>query len=156
LLDNLKYLNLESNALNGTIPSEIGLLTNLEAFRLRRNGLGGTVPQEIYQLENLKFLDLDLLLFRDPEFSCDETYIEVIVTTGYYAEETWEIVDDDLTSVASGGNYTAGQAAHLEQICAPANACTFVLRRGFAEVKRLGKVYENNAYRSILEVDICS
>ena len=58
-LTELTHLNFYTNNLIGTIPSEIGQLTELTHLELDRNALTGTVPSEIGQLTNLTFLELD-------------------------------------------------------------------------------------------------
>lgn len=49
----------ENNGLNGTIPTELGLLTDLAVLGMERGGLSSTIPTEIGGLENLIFIDLD-------------------------------------------------------------------------------------------------
>ncbi len=51
-------LNLSSNNLNGTIPTEIGNLTSLVTLDLRSNSLSGGIPTEIGSLSLLQKLDL--------------------------------------------------------------------------------------------------
>ncbi len=46
------WLNLASNQLTGTIPTEIGSLTNLTSLNLGSNQLTGTIPAEIGSLTN--------------------------------------------------------------------------------------------------------
>jgi hypothetical protein len=50
-LTSLAALNLRTNALSGTIPTELGLLTNLQLLDLRDNDqLNGSVPIELCEL----------------------------------------------------------------------------------------------------------
>lgn len=51
-------LNLYSNAIGHTIPTEIGLLTGLTDLSLDLNDLQGVIPDEIGQLTRLVYLDL--------------------------------------------------------------------------------------------------
>eukprot|EP00978_Attheya_sp_CCMP212_P040932 scaffold228791_cov49-Attheya_sp.AAC.1 len=46
----------DSFGLNGTLPSDIGLLTNLESLNLNNNRLTGTIPMQIGLLTNLEIL----------------------------------------------------------------------------------------------------
>ena len=46
------------NALTGSIPSEIGLLTNLKYSFLDNNDLSGEIPSEIGKLTGVKILYL--------------------------------------------------------------------------------------------------
>ncbi len=57
-LTNLTSLNLGSNQLTGTIPAEIGSLTNLASLRLSGNQFTGAIPTEIGSLANLTSLNL--------------------------------------------------------------------------------------------------
>ena len=51
-------LDLQSNALSGEIPVELGSLTNLEQLRLNGNQLTGEIPSGLGFLENLALLHL--------------------------------------------------------------------------------------------------
>ena len=53
-------LNLESNALSGSIPPELGNLAGLEALNLRETQLTGNVPPELGNLAGLEVLNLKL------------------------------------------------------------------------------------------------
>jgi len=46
------------NRLNGTLPSEIGLLTRLQKLDLGFNEIRGDIPSEIGQLSDLLFVAL--------------------------------------------------------------------------------------------------
>ena len=52
-------LYLFENKLNGTIPTELGLLSNLEWLDLFKSQLTGTIPSELGLLSNLISLSLD-------------------------------------------------------------------------------------------------
>ncbi len=51
-------LDLQTNQLSGTIPSELGQLTNLIHLVLNQNQLGGAIPPVLGQLTNLTWLGL--------------------------------------------------------------------------------------------------
>lgn len=53
ILPNLTHLQLHSNWLTGTIPTELGLITSLKALMLNKNGLTGTLPTELGLLTSL-------------------------------------------------------------------------------------------------------
>ncbi len=53
---NVQSLNLSSNNLSGTLPSEIGNLTNLRDLNLSGNQLSGTMPTELFSLVELNAL----------------------------------------------------------------------------------------------------
>ena len=59
MLSSLIFLNLEYNSITGTIPSEIGMLSSLTRFDLFLNSITGTIPSEIGMLLSLTDLDLD-------------------------------------------------------------------------------------------------
>ena len=51
-------LELDSNALGGLIPPELGSLSNLQRLHLTENSLHGHIPSELGMLENLRSLNL--------------------------------------------------------------------------------------------------
>ena len=53
------WLHLFEDDLNGTIPTELGLLSNLEILGLAKSHLTGTIPTEVGLLSNLEWLGLD-------------------------------------------------------------------------------------------------
>ncbi len=57
-LSNLQELWLGANSLSGTIPSELGSLSNLQELWLGANSLSGTIPSELGSLSNLRSLGL--------------------------------------------------------------------------------------------------
>jgi Leucine-rich repeat (LRR) protein len=57
-LSNLTILSLSSNDLTGTIPTELGNLSNLTSLYLYSNELTGTIPTELGNLSNLSYLSL--------------------------------------------------------------------------------------------------
>mmetsp|Transcript_6048 Transcript_6048/g.13476 ORF Transcript_6048/g.13476 Transcript_6048/m.13476 type:complete len:112 (-) Transcript_6048:265-600(-) len=61
LLTNLEKFLVDLNRLSGTIPSQLGNLTNLERLFLGGNRLTGQMPTELGRLTNLR----ELLFFRD-------------------------------------------------------------------------------------------
>jgi Leucine-rich repeat (LRR) protein len=59
-LSNLIVLDLDSNkGVQGTVPTELGLLTSLRALFLRENNLSGTFPWSSFGGERLSHLSLD-------------------------------------------------------------------------------------------------
>ena len=58
-LDKLEVLDLSSNDLSGSIPPELGNLTNLEDLELQYNDLSGSIPSELGNLTKLIWLYLD-------------------------------------------------------------------------------------------------
>jgi len=63
-LTNLQVLDFYNNQLTGTIPSELGQLVNLQALDLSFNQLTGTIPSELGQLANL-----DVLVLNNNQFT---------------------------------------------------------------------------------------
>lgn len=57
-LTTLTVLNLNFNNITGSIPSQVGNLTNLTELRFFRNDLSGVVPNEVFNLTNLTHLML--------------------------------------------------------------------------------------------------
>lgn len=57
---NVISLNLNSNNLNGNLPSVIGNLTKLELLNLNFNNLSGGIPKQIGNIKDLKYLYLSL------------------------------------------------------------------------------------------------
>ena len=60
----LLYLNQSMNALKGTIPNEIGLLSSLTIIDLSDNTPSGTVPSELGYLTALTYLNLHTNFFK--------------------------------------------------------------------------------------------
>ncbi len=56
--DRVTQVTLSTNALSGTLPSELGNLTNLTSLKLYENQLSGTIPSELGNLTNLDHLYL--------------------------------------------------------------------------------------------------
>jgi Leucine-rich repeat (LRR) protein len=51
-LTNLSELDINTNELSGTIPSEYGNMIELEALNIRNNRLTGSIPSEILAFPN--------------------------------------------------------------------------------------------------------
>jgi hypothetical protein len=58
-------VNLTSNALQGYLPTEIGLFPSIEELDLSHNDLFGLIPTEVGNLQTLRSLDLSRNGFRD-------------------------------------------------------------------------------------------
>ena len=58
MLLSLTFLDLDFNLINGTIPSEIGMLSSLYWLYLHQNSITGTIPTEIGMLSSLERLVL--------------------------------------------------------------------------------------------------
>lgn len=56
LLTELRALATIANPISGTIPTEIGLLTNLEYFTSVAQGIGGSLPSELCNARKLTHL----------------------------------------------------------------------------------------------------
>ena len=56
--NNVVTLDLFSNNLNGTIPTQLANLVNLQALRLYSNQLSGSIPTELGNLKNLQYISL--------------------------------------------------------------------------------------------------
>ena len=57
-MGSLIFLDLSSNDIGGTIPTEFGEFFNIEKLWLREMGLTGTIPTELGNLQKLKTLSL--------------------------------------------------------------------------------------------------
>ena len=57
-LAHLRRLDLRQNALEGTLPSELGTLSRLEHLDLSENRLSGAVPVSLLTGANLRHLDV--------------------------------------------------------------------------------------------------
>jgi len=58
------HLDLASNSLPGTLPSEVGFLTQLTYLGLFSNSLTGVIPSEIGYLSNLSKSNIVLLVMQ--------------------------------------------------------------------------------------------
>ena len=63
MLSNLRSLSIGRNEVEGTLPSEIGLLTDLRALDLTLTEIQSTVPSEIGMLQELTALNLSFARF---------------------------------------------------------------------------------------------
>ena len=103
-MNNLKYLNLSGNSINGPILSEIGNLTNLYQLNLSNNLLSGIIPDIICDLELRWYQEEIIDLFGQPVSSVRNnalcpTYPSCL--QGYYIAwwgESLPIVGDQNTS----------------------------------------------------------
>lgn len=57
-------ISLEQNDLQGSLPTELGLLRSLETLEIWRNGISGSLPSEIGLLMKLQTLDFHLTLIH--------------------------------------------------------------------------------------------
>eukprot|EP00978_Attheya_sp_CCMP212_P037338 scaffold175136_cov56-Attheya_sp.AAC.1 len=70
LLTNLEFLDFFNNQLTGTIPIQIGLLTNLETLDLGDNQLTDTIPTQIGLLTNLEQLYFSKCVIMGAQCAC--------------------------------------------------------------------------------------
>jgi Leucine-rich repeat (LRR) protein len=79
-LSDLELLDLHSNKLDGSIPSNLGGLNNLTVLMLNRNLLSGTVPAELANLENLgKLQPLTMQKCQTNDYALNVTFIFVCI-----------------------------------------------------------------------------
>lgn len=57
-LTRLASLTLSDAEFQGTLPSDIALLTDLQSFAVRRTNIGGAIPTQLGKLSQLRFLSL--------------------------------------------------------------------------------------------------
>ena len=57
-LKSLEYLSLRHNMISGTLPTELASLSNLTTLRLNVNSISGTIPSSLGALTNLYLLNL--------------------------------------------------------------------------------------------------
>lgn len=176
-LSNLQALILEDNQFTGSLPSEVAKLTNLEYLILGGNMLSGNIPKEIISnLTKLKKIDLyrnrfdaeeveALISDLGLEFSCNETVVEVELSTDLWAEETsWDITTPDGSVVASSvGSYILNNYVHDEKVCVPSNACKFTINDSYEDggprvnITRLEKSYFiDGKFGAFAAIDICT
>jgi Leucine-rich repeat (LRR) protein len=63
LADSLVTLDLGSNEIAGTLPTEYGLLTELQQFNIERNDMEGRIPTEVGNMGNLMAWDFSFNVF---------------------------------------------------------------------------------------------
>ncbi|KAK4736846.1 hypothetical protein R3W88_000543 [Solanum pinnatisectum] len=59
MLNNLQYLQIQSNSISGAIPSELGNLTKLVSLGLENNKLSGLIPSSLGNLKSLRWMRLN-------------------------------------------------------------------------------------------------
>ena len=124
-------IDLASQNLSGTIPSELGDLTNLTGLHLFVNQLSGPIPPELGDLSNLTYLYLygnqlipplsvNATSLIEVEFDYPENGVAAVANlsaTGLQGGSiTWELSGDDADdfSVGSGGVLTFDQTPDYE------------------------------------------
>ncbi|KAJ4951475.1 hypothetical protein NE237_028307 [Protea cynaroides] len=60
----MESLDLSSNSLTGSLPSEIGNIGRLKLLNLAKNSLSGQIPSELSKLNGLEYLDLSSNHFK--------------------------------------------------------------------------------------------
>ncbi|KAL3935200.1 MAG: hypothetical protein SGBAC_009231 [Bacillariaceae sp.] len=170
LLNGLVYLNVRDNNLDETLPSEIGLLTNLQYLIADGNQLSGPLPTEILQLTNLIHLELSGNRFNEDLsfYPCEETIVEMTLTTDLYPSSTAWIVTtaENGSVVASGDGYSFASFSHKLMLCIPSDGCNFTVFDQYyqdggptVEITRLGKLYQIDGALftdNKVDVDICA
>ncbi|XP_071683082.1 leucine-rich repeat protein 1-like [Lolium perenne] len=58
-LDQLEYMEIHQNNIQGTIPAELGNLKNLISLTLYNNNLSGHIPPSLGEMQALKYLRLE-------------------------------------------------------------------------------------------------
>jgi len=66
LSNHLLYLHLYDNQIKGTMPTELGLLSKLERLELTNNTFDGSLPTELGSLDKIEFLGLGVNNFSGP------------------------------------------------------------------------------------------
>jgi Leucine-rich repeat (LRR) protein len=108
--DNVTGLNLASNNLVGTIPSEIGNFTSITSLDLSSNTLTGSIPTELANLTTLTALDLSTnsLTGPLPQWLSDMAISSFNVTDAFNAIPVVAISGGNRTIVDTGD--TAGES----------------------------------------------
>ena len=88
LLTNLKSLDLSTNTLPGTLPSEFFGLSSLTALDLSWLSLSGTIPTLIGQLTSLQFLNLQRNSF-DPVFPTEMNQLTQLTSLMLSGTQYW-------------------------------------------------------------------
>ncbi len=88
-ISNLDYLGLDYNQLSGSIPAELGNLTNLLNLYLNNNQLSGPLPQEFTNLTSLSYLYYNLTNLCAPDNVAFQNWMAGVTykgTTTLYCE----------------------------------------------------------------------
>ncbi|CAJ1965994.1 unnamed protein product [Cylindrotheca closterium] len=128
LSNHLRYIHLFDNRIQGTLPTEFGLLTKLERLELTKNDLVGPLPSELGNLDTLRFLGIGQNSFEGPlptslgKLSRLNTiglewnqFTEIPSELGNMVET--RILNMDHNAFATGGvPTTLGQLSNLKQL----------------------------------------
>lgn len=108
-------LNITTNYISGTIPTQIGNLTNLTKLSLSNNNLSGRIPTEIQKLTNLK----ELALSNNKLTSLTSIKNLKKLTSLYLGRNKISFLSNNLATLDSiqvldlSYNYISGDVAHL-------------------------------------------
>ena len=140
---NLESFDLDSNLLEGSIPTSVGTLGNLNFFAARGNNLNGTIPSEFGQLSKLELLDLSsnklsgsiptslasLPLLGEKSTACLVHWDQLLSHISRPSTVSLSIYDNDLVGrlgAFCGNSYerfAANTCGHAEIDCACCNQC---------------------------------
>eukprot|EP00980_Cylindrotheca_fusiformis_P030344 scaffold24670_cov117-Cylindrotheca_fusiformis.AAC.1 len=170
LANSLEKLYLSNNMLEGSIPTEYGLLTEMGRFRLHGNRLDGTIPTELGNMRKLctyrdtriasfvtSYLLLTLCFTRTVSLRLGRNKLEGTIPTEVGRMK-------DLETLHLPGNELKGKLPnsitdldHLTTIVLKENLLTGTISKDFAKMKDLENLeLQYNEFRGdIKEKDFC-
>jgi hypothetical protein len=144
LSSSLNIINLRANQISGELPSSLQALMELEKLDLSSNSLDGTIPQELFDATSLR----QLSLFENNLISTLPTQVGQLTRL--------ELLDVGANQLTGSLPWTLGQLTRLAGLSLIDNSFTGTLPQELSNAKRLQYLYvDSNDLRAPLPTDVC-
>jgi hypothetical protein len=144
LSNSLNIINLRSNQISGEVPSSLQVLVELETLDLSSNSFKGTIPLELFDATNLR----QLSLFENNLISTLPSQVGQLTML--------ELLDVGANQLTGSLPSTLGQLTRLAGLSVIDNSFTGTLPQELANAQSLQLLYvDSNDLRAPLPTDIC-
>jgi hypothetical protein len=144
LSSSLNIINLRANQISGKVPSALQVLVELQTLDLSSNSLDGTIPQELFDMTNLRLLSL----FENNLVSTLPSQVAQLTRL--------ELLDVGANQLTGSLPSTLGQLTRLTGLSVIDNSFTGTLPQELSNAKSLQLLYvDSNDLIAPLPTDIC-